>query len=586
MEVIHNNPFRVLGLPVSASTREITKRVSDLELYAEMGKTVCYETDYPFLSPVERTIDAVKDAANQIETMESRFFYSLFWFWEGNIGDELAFDELKEAKIDTAMKLLKKQSDSSASEKSLSLLYQEAFKYGGNGASTFSSEKNLSLLYMALARNGRKNGILHVDFFSDGITWAGKVMNAGFLSEYAKLIVGKQFIFDEDKVVESFVDEIIKTIESRFNNNRVYQTSLRQLIPNFSNFPDKVRRRVANRFTAKDMQAIDDAIALSERHKKDSPKKANLAAKTLCDSTKKAIASLQEILGVDDYTYQSYADKLATAIEACGIAYFNYHRENENGIDPGEDTLEIAKYASRLATAVNTKKRIDEGIEVIGEWVEGKSERERMGKIGDSIDFIVSQINGLPDTEYISKNHYGQFLQSAKSFVNDCKVPLEEIGKVLGAEDETYLSLSNAVASNAMGMCIVYANEIHKPADVLDILKTVKTFAMEPDLRERFNNNFKILLGNLANQELSNLTKQSQKSGCYIATMVYGDYDAPQVLVLRRFRDDVLSQVGPGRFLIKIYYRLSPGFVNRFGRFRFVHRSIRCVLDRVVRRLM
>ena len=33
----------------------------------------------------------------------------------------------------------------------------------------------------------------------------------------------------------------------------------------------------------------------------------------------------------------------------------------------------------------------------------------------------------------------------------------------------------------------------------------------------------------------SNSTK---KVGCYIATMVYGDYNHPQVLVLRRFRDE------------------------------------------------
>ena len=38
MELILRNPFRILGLPVTASSREVAKRVSDLEMFAELGK--------------------------------------------------------------------------------------------------------------------------------------------------------------------------------------------------------------------------------------------------------------------------------------------------------------------------------------------------------------------------------------------------------------------------------------------------------------------------------------------------------------------------------------------------------------------
>ena len=38
MELVLKNPFRVLGLPVTASSREVAKRVSDLEMFAELGK--------------------------------------------------------------------------------------------------------------------------------------------------------------------------------------------------------------------------------------------------------------------------------------------------------------------------------------------------------------------------------------------------------------------------------------------------------------------------------------------------------------------------------------------------------------------
>lgn len=75
------------------------------------------------------------------------------------------------------------------------------------------------------------------------------------------------------------------------------------------------------------------------------------------------------------------------------------------------------------------------------------------------------------------------------------------------------------------------------------------------------------------------------KSGCYVATAVYGSYDCPEVRVLRRFRDQSLSRHWPGRAFISAYYRISPRLVCLFGaRLRFSS-TIRRPLDVLVQRL-
>ncbi len=56
-----------------------------------------------------------------------------------------------------------------------------------------------------------------------------------------------------------------------------------------------------------------------------------------------------------------------------------------------------------------------------------------------------------------------------------------------------------------------------------------------------------------------------RKSGCYVATSVYGSYDCPQVWTLRRFRDNVLAETWYGRLFIKLYYAVSPTAVRLFG---------------------
>jgi hypothetical protein len=72
---------------------------------------------------------------------------------------------------------------------------------------------------------------------------------------------------------------------------------------------------------------------------------------------------------------------------------------------------------------------------------------------------------------------------------------------------------------------------------------------------------------------------------CYVATMVYGDYDAPEVMILRRFRDEVLAKYVAGIIFIKIYYRYSPLFVERFRHSQKVNSFIKVILDRLVKSL-
>ena len=72
-------------------------------------------------------------------------------------------------------------------------------------------------------------------------------------------------------------------------------------------------------------------------------------------------------------------------------------------------------------------------------------------------------------------------------------------------------------------------------------------------------------------------------SGCYVATMVYGSYDAPEVMVLRRFRDEKLAHSKAGRAFIRWYYGWSPGFVEKYSHLNWLHSIIKVALNRLVK---
>ena len=74
-------------------------------------------------------------------------------------------------------------------------------------------------------------------------------------------------------------------------------------------------------------------------------------------------------------------------------------------------------------------------------------------------------------------------------------------------------------------------------------------------------------------------------SGCYIATAVYGSYDAPQVMILRSYRDEVLTKSILGRAFIIIYYKLSPRVACWLRNADPFNRWIRSILDKWVKHL-
>lgn len=78
---------------------------------------------------------------------------------------------------------------------------------------------------------------------------------------------------------------------------------------------------------------------------------------------------------------------------------------------------------------------------------------------------------------------------------------------------------------------------------------------------------------------------QSRNEGCYIATMAYGDYDHPQVIELRKFRDECLLQSVCGRIFVHLYYSISPKMVAILKGHDYINSGIRKVLDSFIARI-
>lgn len=76
---------------------------------------------------------------------------------------------------------------------------------------------------------------------------------------------------------------------------------------------------------------------------------------------------------------------------------------------------------------------------------------------------------------------------------------------------------------------------------------------------------------------------QKKKGGCFIATACYDSYDAPEVMVLREFRDHVLLQNILGKAFVAFYYWTSPSIADFIRHKLFLKKSLRqYIMDPIV----
>ena len=77
-ELYRANAFRVLGLQRSATDKEISRRVQELELSSKFGGTITTDNDNLALEP-RPSIDQIREASQRLKDPETRFLDEFFW---------------------------------------------------------------------------------------------------------------------------------------------------------------------------------------------------------------------------------------------------------------------------------------------------------------------------------------------------------------------------------------------------------------------------------------------------------------------------------------------------------------------------
>jgi len=95
-------------------------------------------------------------------------------------------------------------------------------------------------------------------------------------------------------------------------------------------------------------------------------------------------------------------------------------------------------------------------------------------------------------------------------------------------------------------------NTVYKPKLANDVKQRQKEGISDHKKFEKLNNKY----ANNSQRVISEMNKSSDRR-CYVATAIFGNH-SPETTVLRKWRDQTLSQYYVGRLFIQAYYKTSP----------------------------
>ena len=529
MKILQNNPYRLLGVYANSPTKERLANHNRMKAFLKVGKSVSFPLDVPqYLSSINRSEASVADAEAKLTLPKDQILHAQFWFIKTTPLDDVAFNHLFAGEIDKAEEIWQKR-ECASSLQNLIVCALMCGKYAGA---------------ISLAET----------LYS----------NTQYINQLVAAVVGMGGNFNVSDLTFSFIDVLCDEIGTNkllsFITNAIWKDYIK----------DKAVKPIINH--------IQDAIDVAHNSKGKGATARLEAGRTLMRSTKDMLSDLRRLLSVSDIQYEVIADKLAQEILQCGIDYYN----NTNDDDAPHNAMILQKYALSVAVGNLVKNRCKENVDTL----------EKVGPeyaVRNEITFLMNIIKQLRSEgghdKYSIIFGLGHSISDVQGLVEKSIPYINRKKEKLGSSNDLYIKVTSAVVSAAVNAIVEIINMKQtlslgntdglKPviSAAISAMEIIGNIDMDTKTSQYYNSNNSTLVS--MNRRLN----PSDDGACYIATMAYGDYEHPQVLILRHFRDLYLAQRNWGKWFIKTYYKYSPKLVEKLKNHTFVNKFIRKSLD-------
>jgi len=333
MDIIKNNPYRIIGILSNATAKEIQSRKSKITAYAKVGKQITSDFDFPLFNSIEREHDKIEKAFSAIQQSKEMLENSLFWFLNTNSFDETAINYLRNGDKEKAIEIWKKVT----TEKEVT----------PKNYSCFNNIGTLKLL-------GESQ-----EEIKEGIEKKVKLIESDSFKNFVHSVAGEAYVIDNQKQIENFINDIIKQFQGKYSNADTLKL--------FSNCNVTTQKYLSQKFTEEPVHNIESQIERTKKKRNENKINAFQFGLKLHENTKSDLTLLNSLLGVNDLKYKMIADNLAKEIMQCGIDYFNESKENKSKEEYLANALTLNRIADSIAVGKLTKDRAKDHIATLEE---------------------------------------------------------------------------------------------------------------------------------------------------------------------------------------------------------------------------
>lgn len=366
MNIITNNPYRLLGVYANSRKQEIIANKRKATAFLKIGRNVDFPLDLNgLLAPLSRTVELLDEAEARLAIVKEQIKYAQFWFLKLSPQDEVAFNHLIAGNVSKAKEIWSMQ-------ESLSSLQ--------NRLVCSIIEKNYGQA-LQLAEN------LYTKFGNDYIY---------------NIDANSTLRMSSVELLHHFIDSLSEEIE------------MMSLIDN--NLGTETKKYINSKNITPLINIISTEVEKAKKVDHNNSKRRIEAAQSLIANTKEALNRLKRILPSTDTQYQMITDKLGIEILQCGIDYFN-HSENDDNAP--YTALKIQKYAQSIVTGNLAKQRCDENVKILEKII---SELPPKEVVGDN-NAILNRLNSYYNSQKNISNAIS-LLNGTKQHIQNIKAKL------------------------------------------------------------------------------------------------------------------------------------------------------------------
>ena len=398
--IIIDNPLRILGVLSDTPKKEIVANLGKLRAFAKTGKILSFDTDFTeLLGPVNRTIDSIEKANNDISLPKDKLQAGMFWFMQHTENDKLALDCLKRGDSNEAMEIIQKK---------------------GN----YSGVINMAVLALILNK-------WDVALYSYAYLLESDLRRRALI----KAFTNTEDLYSEEDLADYISSKLIQDFPNAHWVDQLQHENIELGEKTYlfkSRFADsKLVIQLTNKCVTQIKKEIDLVLSkASSVSRKDT--KANLKmAELVQNKCKYLLKELRLALGKNDRIYQDYADNVANQILDNCIDYYNNDSDNPKR---ERNVIKFIRFAFRTAEGKISKERAKKNLDILNETLDNL--------IPDSIEDEFNAIDKLV-TNYHDTNAKYDYSYHLSEIIDEVYQKIQLIKTKLGKNNKHYISISS-----------------------------------------------------------------------------------------------------------------------------------------------